>query len=140
MDGRACTALLRSSLEKVGLAFVGSLSAGLQSGVCGTVSWTSQGGALCTDKGQILTVLRNPGQARCVSVCCGAGLHQIPVGPVHAGIIEPGRKSRGRRHVTSGWFRSRNAPDMDKRDLPVARHKPESKHGFKTMETKEGNV
>jgi len=56
------------------------------------------------------------------------------------GIIEPGRKSKGRRHITSGWFGSRNAPDMDKRDLPAARHKPESKHGFKAFETKEGNV
>jgi formate dehydrogenase major subunit len=56
------------------------------------------------------------------------------------GTIESGRKSKGRRHITSGWFKSKATPDMEKRDLPVARHKPESKHGFKAMETKEGNV
>ena len=55
------------------------------------------------------------------------------------GNIEPGRKSKGRRHITSRWFGWRNAPNMDQRDLPVARHKPESKHGFKAMESKEGN-
>jgi len=56
------------------------------------------------------------------------------------GTIEPGRKSKGRRHATSGWFRGRDAPGMDARDLPRARHKPESKHGFKASESKEGNV
>jgi formate dehydrogenase major subunit len=55
------------------------------------------------------------------------------------GNIEEGRKSQGRRHVTTGWFGWRNAPKMRKRDLPEARHKPESKHGFKAMESKEGN-
>jgi formate dehydrogenase major subunit len=54
--------------------------------------------------------------------------------------IEPGRKSKGRRHVTTSWFRSRTAPDKKKRDLPDARNKPESKHGFKALESKEGNV
>jgi formate dehydrogenase major subunit len=56
------------------------------------------------------------------------------------GMIEPGRKSKGRRHITSGWFGWRNAPQMAKRDLPQARHKPETRHGFKAMESKEGNV
>jgi formate dehydrogenase major subunit len=54
--------------------------------------------------------------------------------------IERGRKAKGRRHITSRWFKSRTVPDGNKRDLPIARHKPESKHGFKAMETKEGNV
>jgi len=56
------------------------------------------------------------------------------------GIIESGRKSKGRRHISTPWFRSRTAPNMEKRDLPQARHKPESKHGFKAIESKEGNV
>jgi formate dehydrogenase major subunit len=55
------------------------------------------------------------------------------------GSIEAGRKSKGRRYITSGWFGWRNAPKMSKRDLPEARHKPQSKHGPKASETKEGN-
>ncbi len=56
------------------------------------------------------------------------------------GDIVAGRKSKGRRHITSGWFWTRKAPGMRQRDLPPARGKHETKHGFKAMETKEGNV
>jgi hypothetical protein len=34
----------------------------------------------------------------------------------------------------------REHPDQKKRDLPPARQKPETKHGHKAEETKEGNV
>jgi formate dehydrogenase major subunit len=53
--------------------------------------------------------------------------------------IETGRTSKKRRHITSGWFGKPKHPDYKKRDLPVARHKPEGAHGFKAEETKEGN-
>jgi formate dehydrogenase major subunit len=56
------------------------------------------------------------------------------------GDIERGRKSKGRRHITSSWFRSRTAPAGTRRDLPIARHKHEAKHDAKAMETKEGNI
>src|SRR5581483_5262066 len=56
------------------------------------------------------------------------------------GSIEPGRQSKGRRRVTSGRFVKELPSQEEKRDLPVARHKPETKHGFKAQETKEGNV
>ncbi|MBV9265707.1 MAG: hypothetical protein JO061_06025, partial [Acidobacteriaceae bacterium] len=56
------------------------------------------------------------------------------------GNIVPGRKSKGRRHITSGWFRSREHPDQEKRDLPRARQSRESRHEHKAEETKEGNV
>jgi formate dehydrogenase major subunit len=53
--------------------------------------------------------------------------------------IEAGRTSKKRRQITSGWFGKPIHPDYQKRDLPEARHKPESKHGFKAEEVKEGN-
>jgi formate dehydrogenase major subunit len=53
--------------------------------------------------------------------------------------IEAGRTNKNRRHVTSGWFGKPLHPDSQKRDLPAARHKPESKHSFKAEEAKEGN-
>jgi formate dehydrogenase major subunit len=56
------------------------------------------------------------------------------------GNIEPGRTSKGRRHVTSGRLVKKLPSKQDERDLPKARHKPQSKHGFKAQETKEGNV
>jgi len=56
------------------------------------------------------------------------------------GMIEPGRKSKGRRHVTSGRLVKKLPGREQDRDLPQARHKPETSHGFKAMETKEGNV
>ncbi|MBV9083428.1 MAG: hypothetical protein JOZ62_12170, partial [Acidobacteriaceae bacterium] len=55
------------------------------------------------------------------------------------GDIQPGRKSKGRRRITSGWFGASVAPEGEKRDLPAARHKPESSHGYKAQSTKEGN-
>jgi formate dehydrogenase major subunit len=55
-------------------------------------------------------------------------------------MIEPGRKSKGRRQVTSGPVVKKLPSRAEERDLPPARHKPETKHGFKAMETKEGNV
>jgi formate dehydrogenase major subunit len=54
--------------------------------------------------------------------------------------IEPGRKSKGRRQVTSGELVRALPPRYDDRDLPQVRHKPENRHGFKAQETKEGNV
>jgi len=54
------------------------------------------------------------------------------------GMIEPGRKSKGRRHATSGRFVKNVRDKREQRDLPVARHKPESKHGFKAQQEKEG--
>ena len=54
--------------------------------------------------------------------------------------IEPGRKSKNRRSITSRLLPRPIAPDMKARDLPEARHKPQGKHGFKALETKEGHV
>jgi formate dehydrogenase major subunit len=54
--------------------------------------------------------------------------------------IEAGRKSKGRRYVTSGPFVQQLPPETDARDLPRARRKPEGAHGFKAEETKEGNI
>lgn len=56
------------------------------------------------------------------------------------GMIEAGRRSRQRRHVTSGLRAPEINPRGDERDLPVARHKPHSQHGAKVQESKEGNV
>lgn len=53
--------------------------------------------------------------------------------------IEAGRTNKSRRQIASGWFGKPIHPDYQKRDLPEARHKPESKHGFKAEEVKEGN-
>jgi formate dehydrogenase major subunit len=54
--------------------------------------------------------------------------------------IRAGRRSKGRRRATSGPI----APEIDlkaeERDLPTVRRKPESRHGFKAAETKEGNI
>lgn len=54
--------------------------------------------------------------------------------------IEGGRKSKGRRYVTSGRFVKNLPSKADLRDVPKARHKPESKHGHKASEMKEGHV
>jgi formate dehydrogenase major subunit len=56
------------------------------------------------------------------------------------GNIESGRRSRGRRHIADSWFKGNNAPGREDRDLPPVRNKPESKHGYKATETKEGNI
>jgi formate dehydrogenase major subunit len=55
------------------------------------------------------------------------------------GMIEPGRRSRGRRRVTSGPLVPELDPRYDLRDLPPARTRPESAHGFKAEESKESN-
>ena len=54
--------------------------------------------------------------------------------------IEPGRRGRNRRYVTSGPFVPELSSHMEERDLPPARHKPEGRHGFKAAETKEGHI
>jgi formate dehydrogenase major subunit len=56
------------------------------------------------------------------------------------GMIEPGRTSRKRRVATSGPLVRQIDPMDWQRDLPVARGRPETKHGFKAEETKEGNI
>jgi formate dehydrogenase major subunit len=50
------------------------------------------------------------------------------------GDIEPGRRSRRPRPLPP------MEPRHEDRDLPPARRKPEAQHGYKTPETKEGNV
>ncbi len=55
------------------------------------------------------------------------------------GNIEPGRTSKGRRHITSGRFVKKLPAEEGKRDLPIVRHKPQTKHGHKTGQMKEGN-
>jgi formate dehydrogenase major subunit len=50
------------------------------------------------------------------------------------GNIEPGRKSRGRRAVTSGASPSLGS---EMRDLPAARKRPEGTHGLKAGEEQE---
>ncbi len=53
--------------------------------------------------------------------------------------IQPGRRSRGRRYITSGELGPEPKDGVKKRDLPVAQGKPQTKHGFKAEESKEGN-
>jgi formate dehydrogenase major subunit len=53
--------------------------------------------------------------------------------------IEPGRRSRERRRATSGPL-VKHLPGREKdRDKPEARHRPETSHGYKSEQTKEGN-
>jgi formate dehydrogenase major subunit len=56
------------------------------------------------------------------------------------GNIEAGRKSRKRRHITSGPLTAEIDPRAWERDLPEARHHPDPQHGWKAEETKEGNT
>ncbi len=42
--------------------------------------------------------------------------------------------------MTSGPLVKKLPAEAEKRDIPKARHKPESQHGFKAEETKEGNI
>jgi formate dehydrogenase major subunit len=53
------------------------------------------------------------------------------------GNIVPGRQSKGRRLVTSGPLVERRSQDP-KRDLPLARRRPEGAHGVKAVEPQEG--
>ncbi|MGH9583805.1 MAG: molybdopterin dinucleotide binding domain-containing protein, partial [Bryobacteraceae bacterium] len=59
---------------------------------------------------------------------------------VLTGMILPGRKSKGRRLITSGPFYKKLPGKERERDLPKARRKPETGHGYKAEESKEGNV
>jgi formate dehydrogenase major subunit len=52
--------------------------------------------------------------------------------------IEPGRRSRERRFITSGPLVPELPSREDERDLPAARHHPETGHGHK-MDQKEGH-
>ncbi len=54
--------------------------------------------------------------------------------------IEPGRKSKKRRRATTGPLTPELDLHAEERDLPQARRKPETQHGFKAEETKEGNI
>jgi formate dehydrogenase major subunit len=55
-------------------------------------------------------------------------------------MIEPGRRSKERRHATSGPIVSPLPSREEDRDLPQARHRPETGHGYKTEQVKEGNI
>lgn len=55
-------------------------------------------------------------------------------------MIEAGRRSRHRTVVTSGPLVPAMDPQAWQRDLPAARHKPGSEHGFKAEESKESNA
>jgi formate dehydrogenase major subunit len=52
--------------------------------------------------------------------------------------IEPGRRSRARRHVTSGPVAGPPPRTRRPRDLPVARSRPRGTHGVRAPEPKEG--
>jgi formate dehydrogenase major subunit len=52
--------------------------------------------------------------------------------------IEPGRRSRNRRVVTSGDIAQPSDEQGAPRDLPPARMRPEGAHGLKSVESKEG--
>jgi formate dehydrogenase major subunit len=54
------------------------------------------------------------------------------------GNIEPGRRSRQRRVVTSGPLEAEPGGPPNERDLPAARTKPEGAHGVKAGRDKEG--
>jgi formate dehydrogenase major subunit len=55
-------------------------------------------------------------------------------------MIEPGRRSRGRRVATSGPLVPEMPDRQDDRDLPQVRRKPETGHGHKTEQIKEGHI
>jgi hypothetical protein len=54
--------------------------------------------------------------------------------------IEAGRRSRGRRYITSGPLAPRLPDRESDRDLPQARHRPGTGHGVKADHSKEGNT
>jgi len=53
--------------------------------------------------------------------------------------LEAGRHSRERRYATSGLLVPDLPPRETDRDLPPARHRPETSHGYKTHQVKEGH-
>jgi formate dehydrogenase major subunit len=55
-------------------------------------------------------------------------------------MIESGRRSRDRRHVTSGPLVPVLPAKEDLRDLPQARNRPETGHGYKMEHSKEGHT
>jgi formate dehydrogenase major subunit len=55
-------------------------------------------------------------------------------------MIEPGRHGKERRHATSGPLVPELPSRQEDRDLPPARGKPESSHGYKTEQVKEGHT
>ena len=55
-------------------------------------------------------------------------------------MIEAGRRSRERRYATSGPLVPRLPSREAERDLPAARHRPETGHGHKTGQVKEGHT
>ncbi len=54
------------------------------------------------------------------------------------GNIEPGRRSRDRRVVTSGMLTEAPDPNQPPRDRPAAARNPVGRHGMRTSEEKEG--
>jgi formate dehydrogenase major subunit len=55
------------------------------------------------------------------------------------GNIEPGRRNRERRAVTSGPLIARPFdPDHELRDLPAVRQRPVGKHGIRATRAQEG--
>jgi len=54
--------------------------------------------------------------------------------------VESGRRSRERRYITSGPLVPELPSREHDRDLPPARHRPETGHGYKTEQVKEGHV
>ncbi|MBV9500701.1 MAG: formate dehydrogenase-N subunit alpha [Acidobacteriaceae bacterium] len=55
------------------------------------------------------------------------------------GNIEPGRTGKKRRYITSGPFVKKLPAQENRRDLAPARQKPQTKHGHRAAEMKEGN-
>ncbi len=55
-------------------------------------------------------------------------------------MVEAGRRSRERRHITSGPLVPELPSREEDRDVPVARHRPETGHGYKTEQVKEGHT
>ena len=54
--------------------------------------------------------------------------------------IEPGRRRTRTAHITSGPLVPELPSREDDRDLPEARHRPETGHGYKTEQIKEGHI
>ncbi len=54
--------------------------------------------------------------------------------------VEAGRRSRERRHITSGPIVRQLPGRQDDRDLPQARKRPETAHGHKAGQVKEGHT
>jgi formate dehydrogenase major subunit len=55
-------------------------------------------------------------------------------------MIEAGRRAKERRYVTTGLIVPDLPPRENDRDLPSAQHKPQTGHGYKTEQVKEGHT